>query len=189
MKLATLGAALALGITLAVPVSAQSFDLAAATRSVVTQEDPIPLRARVTDVDLSTGTMTVQGALGAVAQLPVVMRPDGVTPPGVGDAIDVQYKNALAVDVFRAAPKNGIRTRVDTNVLVPERSGYEMARQVEVEAVVQHVDAKHRELTLRGVHEPVTVSVGRDVDLKHLKPGDTVHAIFVSAFSVRDVQS
>jgi hypothetical protein len=38
---------------------------------------------------------------------------------------------------------------------------------------------------LRGAYQTQTLDVGPDVDLKTLKVGDTVHAVFVSAAAVK----
>jgi len=79
----------------------------------------------------------------------------------------------------------GIRKRVDTNVYLPASSGYDAARQVEVQATVQHINAKKREVTLRGAYQTLTFKVGPDIDLKTLRVGDTIHAVFVSAYATQ----
>jgi len=58
-------------------------------------------------------------------------------------------------------------------------------RQVEVQATVQHINAKKREVTLRGAYQTVTLQATPDIDLKTLKVGDTIHAVFVSAYATQ----
>jgi hypothetical protein len=40
-------------------------------------------------------------------------------------------------------------------------------------------------MRLRGAYRTVTLVVGPDIDFKTLKVGDTVHAVFVSAYATR----
>ena len=79
----------------------------------------------------------------------------------------------------------GIRSRVDTQVYAPASGGFETARQIEVLATVQKIDHKKGLVTLRGAAQTQTLQVGPDVDLKGVKVGDTVHAVFVSAAAVQ----
>jgi len=104
----------------------------------------------------------------------------------IGDRVDVLYKNALLVkaDKVTGADK-GIRARVDTQVYAPASGGFESARQIEVLATVQKIDHKKRLVTLRGAYQTQTLEVGPDVDLKGVKVGDTIHAVFVSAAAVQ----
>ena len=104
----------------------------------------------------------------------------------VGDRVDVLYKNALLVKADKVTGKdNGIRKRVDTQVYEPASGGFEAARQIEVLATVQKIDHKNRLVTLRGAYQTQTLEVGPDVDLKDVKVGDTIHAVFVSAAAVQ----
>jgi hypothetical protein len=79
----------------------------------------------------------------------------------------------------------GIRARVDTQVYAPASGGFESARQIEVLATVQKIDRKKRLVTLRGAYQTQTLEAGPDVDLKDVKVGDTIHAVFVSAAAVQ----
>jgi len=63
--------------------------------------------------------------------------------------------------------------------------GFESARQIEVLATVQKIDHKKGLVTLRGAAQTQTLQVGPDVDLKDVKVGDMVHAVFVSAAAVQ----
>ncbi|WP_323118971.1 hypothetical protein [Burkholderia alba] len=90
----------------------------------------------------------------------------------------------MKVDKASAEDK-GMRARVDTEVAVPTSEGYEAARQTEVLATVRKIDLKKRLVTLRGAYRTQTLEIGADVDLKRLKVGDTVHAVFVAAAAIR----
>lgn len=186
MKFATLGAALVISLSVLAPASAQTV-LANATQQIVAQANPVPLKGRVAAVDYATNTMIVKGAKGNEVRLPIVKRPDGVSPPAVGDSIDLLYKDALVVDLDKTnGKKNVIRQRVDTDVFVPTSTGYEVARQVAIDATVQAVDPGTRKLVLRGAHQRFTMDVRKDVDMTTLHRGDVVHVVFVSTYSVRE---
>jgi len=123
--------------------------------------------------------------MGNLVQMPLVMSQRAGRPVAAGDKIDMQYKDAVAVDMQKLdGSPSGIRKRVDTGVLVPQTNGYEVAHQVEVEATVQDVNLKDRRLKLRGPYQPVTVEVAKGVDMERVRPGDTVRLVFVSTYAV-----
>lgn len=188
MKVSTFTAALVIGM--AVTAAAGAHDaLSATTREVVAQSHAISIRAEVVAVDRAGNTMTVLGPMGNLVQMPLVTSQRPGMLVAVGDKIDMQYKDAVAVDVQKLdGSSNGIRKRVDTGVLVPRTHGYDVAHQVEVEATVQAVDLKDRRLKLRGPYQPVTVEVAKGVDMEHVRPGDTVRLVFVSTYAVSGVR-
>jgi hypothetical protein len=188
LKLISISTAMLLGVAPVLPAAASDFT-ADATQSVVAQSAAVPLKGRVTSVDVAGRTMTVLGEHGKEVRLPLVMRPDDKTLPQVGDAIALQYKDALVVELHKvAAQSDGIRKRVDTDVFLPTASGYEVARQVEVEATVLHVDAQARRVSLRGATRRFAMDVHPGVDLNQVHPGDTVRMVFVQTYAVQDTQ-
>ena len=108
----------------------------------------------------------------------------------IGDQVDVLYKSALLVTAQKVAGADkGIRKRVDTSVYTPVSGasgvpGFESERQVEILATVQSINRKNGTITLRGPWRTDTYDIPADVDTKNLKPGDTIHAVFVSAAAV-----
>jgi Cu/Ag efflux protein CusF len=173
MKAATIGAALLLAMTTAQPVWAQN-SLADATRGVATAVEPVHIKAEIVGIDPGMRTVTVSQQVAGFEKLKV------------GDRVDVLYKNALLVKADKVSGgNNGIRSRVDTQVYAPASGGFESARQIEVLATVQKIDHKKGLVTLRGAAQTQTLQVGPDVDLKDVKVGDMVHAVFVSAAAVQ----
>lgn len=184
MKISTFAATLLIGMTVAATAGAHD-TLSASTRQVVAQSPAIAIRAEVLSVDRAGNTMTVGGPMGNLVQMPLVMSQRAGRPVAAGDKIDMQYKDAVAVDMQKLdGSPSGIRKRVDTGVLVPQTNGYEVAHQVEVEATVQDVNLKDRRLKLRGPYQPVTVEVAKGVDMERVRPGDTVRLVFVSTYAV-----
>lgn len=188
MKISTLAAAMLIGMTVAATAGAHDA-LSASTREIVAQSPAITIRAEVLSVDRAGNTMMVLGPMGNLVQMPLVTSQQPGMLVAAGDKIDMQYRDAVAVDVQKLnGSSNGIRKRVDTGVLVAQTRGYEVAHQVEVEATVQDVNLKDRRLKLRGPYQPVTVEVAKGVDMQHVRPGDTVRLVFVSTYAVSEAR-
>jgi hypothetical protein len=160
--------------------------LATAAQDIVANAPPVHIQAKIVGIDRASRVVTLRGPRGNEADIALSPQVSNFDQLNVGDTVDVLYKNALLVTAEKVTGKDaGIRKRVDTNVYLPASSGYDAARQVEVQATVQHINAKKREVTLRGAYQTVELAVGPDVDLKHLKVGDTIHAVFVSAYATQ----
>ncbi len=169
------------------PASApQPSALASAAQSVIAMAPPVHVKAKIVAIDRGSRVVTLRGPRGNDIDIALSQQVGNFDQLNVGDTVDVLYKNALLVTADKVTGKDkGIRKRVDTSVYLPASSGYDAARQVEVQATVQHINAKKREVTLRGAYQTVTVQATPDVDLKALKVGDTIHAVFVSAYATQ----
>lgn len=186
MKAATIGAALVVAaFAVAQPAQAQNA-LASTAQGVVTAVEPVHVKAEIVGIDPGSRALTLRGPAGNAVVVLVSEQVAGFDKLKVGDRVDVLYKNALLVKADKVTGKDkGIRKRVDTQVYAPASGGFESARQIEVLATVQKIDRKHRLVTLRGAYQTQTLEVGPDVDLKDVKVGDTIHAVFVSAAAVQ----
>lgn len=185
MKAANIGAVLVLAVVAAQPVWSQN-PLADATRGLVGSAQPEHVRAEIVGIDPGMRTLTLQGPAGNVLNVMVSQQVAGFENLKVGDRVDVLYKNALLVRADKVTGgNNGIRARVDTQVYTPASGGFETARQIEVLATVRKIDYKNRLVTLRGAAQTQTLQVGPDFNLKDVKVGDMVHAVFVSAAAVQ----
>ncbi|MFX1674275.1 hypothetical protein PWR63_18745 [Paraburkholderia sp. A2WS-5] len=196
MMKATALAAVVLGMAFAQAASAQTEQpasapqaqsaLASATQNLVANTPPVHVQVKIVGIDRASRVITVRGPRGNEVQIALSQQVSNFDQLNVGDTVDVLYKNALLVTAEKVTGKDkGIRKRVDTNVYLPASSGYDAARQVEVQATVQHINAKKREVTLRGAYQTVTLEATPDIDLKKLKVGDTIHAVFVSAYATQ----
>jgi len=186
MKAATIGAALMVAAFAAAQPAWAQDAMASAAQGIVSEVQPVHLKAQIVGIDPGTRTLTLKGPAGNVVVVLVSQQVAGFDQLLIGDRVDVLYKNALLVkaDKVTGADK-GIRARVDTQVYAPASGGFASARQVEVLATVQKIDHKKRLVTLRGAYQTQTLEVGPDVDLKGVKVGDTIHAVFVSAAAVQ----
>jgi hypothetical protein len=196
MKAATLAAAMVVGMAVAQAASAQANQaasapqaqtaLATAAQAVVVNSEPVHVQAKIVGIDRAARVVTLRGPRGNDVDIALSQQVTNFDQLSVGDTVDVLYKNALLVTAEKVTGKDkGIRKRVDTNVYLPASSGYDAARQVEVQATVQHINAKKHEVTLRGAYQTVTLEAPKDFDFKGLKVGDTVHAVFVSAYATQ----
>jgi Cu/Ag efflux protein CusF len=185
MKKAMGAAALVALAYMAQPAYAQDA-LANSAQDVVSAVQPVHIQAKIVAIDTASRTVTLHGPNGRTAMILVSDQVPGFDKLKVGDNVDAEYKNALLVtaEKVKGADK-GIRERVDTQVYQPASGGYQTAKQIEVLATVQKIDRKKRTVTLRGAYQTQTLDVGPDIDLKDLKVGDTVHAVFVSAAAVK----
>ncbi|WP_321957336.1 hypothetical protein [Paraburkholderia bannensis] len=169
------------------PASApQQSALASAAQDVLAHSEPIHVQAKIIGIDRASRIVTLRGPLGNSVDVALSKQVGNFDQLNIGDTVDVLYQNALLVTAEKVTGKDkGIRKRVDTSVYVPDSSGYDAARQVEVQATVQHINVKKREVTLRGAYQTTVVKATPDVDLKTLKVGDTIHAVFVSAYATQ----
>lgn len=186
MKAATIGAALMVAAFAAAQPAWAQDAMASAAQGIVGAVQPVHLKAQIVGIDQGSRTVTLKGQDGNVVVVLVSQEVAGFDKLRVGDRVDALYKNALLVKAEKVTGKDkGIRERVDTQVYAPASGGYESARQVEVLATVLKINHKKRLVTLRGAYQTQTLEVGPDVDLKDVKVGDTVHAVFVSAAAVQ----
>ncbi|HYS63221.1 MAG TPA: hypothetical protein VEN30_05275 [Paraburkholderia sp.] len=186
MKVATIAATLMVAaVAAAQPAWAQDA-MASAAQGIVSAVEPVHMKAQIVGIDPGSRTVTLKGPGGNAVVVLVGQQVAGFDQLKVGDRVDVLYKNALLVKADKVTGKEkGIRERVDTQVYAPASGGFESARQIEVLATVQKINQKKRLVTLRGAYQTQTLEVGPDVNLKDIKVGDTIHAVFVSAAAVQ----
>ncbi len=185
MKAATIGAALLVAVSLSQPGWAQD-EAASATRGVVGVTQPVHVTAEIVGIDAGTRSVTLEGPAGNTVNVLVSQQVVGFDKLKLGDRVDMLYQKALLVKAEKVSGADkGIRARVDTHVYAPASGGFEAAHLIEVLATVQKIDRKKRLVTLRGARQTQTLEVGPEVELKDLKVGDTIHAVFVSAAAVQ----
>jgi Cu/Ag efflux protein CusF len=187
MKLPTLLACTALFGALAAPVFAQKDDTqitsspgkatAARERSVV---------ATVTEVDAAKGTVTLKGPKGQVLPLKVGPEVRNLGQVAVGDRVNVKYLESLSLTLKKdgkelpGASTGSLAGRAPAG----ERPGGVVAEQVEVTADVVAVDAKNKIVTLKGPQQTVEMRVRDPEQLKLIKVGDQIQAVYTQAVAV-----
>jgi Cu/Ag efflux protein CusF len=91
----------------------------------------------------------------------------------------------MAVKLEPTANKSGIRERIEStqDMKAPAGGmpGIAEVRTVEVLAIVQSIDRKAKQATLRGAKRIITIDVPDNIDLSKVKVGDEVRAVFTEA--------
>ncbi|WP_419689235.1 hypothetical protein ACN22W_20820 [Burkholderia theae] len=162
--------------------------LATATQVLIDNVAPLEMQARIVEIDHAARTLVLEGKRGN--SVLIAVRPDvnGFDDLKVGDTVKVAYKSAFLLTADKVKGGNGgIRERVETQTYAPGGTSYDSTRKVEVVATVSKIDTKKRLVTLRGATRTQTLYANPAIDLKTLKPGDTVHAVFQSATAVEIV--
>lgn len=143
------------------------------------------VQAHVVGIDPTTNSVALQGPRGRIVEVAVNPEVGDVKKLRIGDTVNIQYRNAVLVRATKVK-SNGIRERVETEATIPASGGVTAtARSVQILATIQKIDAKKRQITLRGPSHADVFEVSPDVSLKDLKVGDTVRAEFVSATAVQ----
>jgi Cu/Ag efflux protein CusF len=173
--------ALAVLVAAAGPALAQQSAAPASAPPAIGAAALLHVQARVVAIDPATNSVTLRGPQGGEETFDVNPQAADVSKLHLGDIVTIAYKKAMLVGVDKLAP-NGIRERIDTEVMQPAANGVvAAARRVEIVATVRKIDRKNRTITLRGATRTETLDVSPDIPLEKLKVGDSVRAVFVSA--------
>jgi Cu/Ag efflux protein CusF len=181
--------AIAFALTIAAPLAVMAQSASVSTTTVKAPDvrmagGDVQVRAKVIELDKAGRTATLKGPKGRVVTVNVPAEIKNFDQVQVGDELVVRYAAAVAAKLERVA-KTGIRERVETTGAVTAASGAmpgtAAGRTVEVLAVIKEINKKEGSVTLRGATRTVTVRVPESVDIKKLKVGDEVHAMFVEA--------
>jgi len=162
----------------------------AQNESVRVSSAGVEVRGKIVELDKTARTITVLGPKGQTTTLDVPAEVKNFDQIQVGDDIVLRYALAVAVSL-QPLKGSGIRERVDTagagTAPAGSLPGVAGARKVEVLGDITQVNSKAHTVTLRGVKRTITVLVPEGVDIKTLKVGQQVRAVFVEAV-VLDVQ-
>jgi hypothetical protein len=180
---------LACGLALLAPVtvmaqSATATEVAVAGPGVRGVANEVEIRAKVVALDMARRTASLKGPKGNVVTVNVPTEVRNFDQVRVGDELSVRYATAVAAKLERVT-KSGIRERVETADTVRaeqgDKPGVAIGRTVEILAEVQSIDKKNAQVVLRGAERTVAMVVPPSVDIKTLKVGDEVRALFIEA--------
>jgi hypothetical protein len=145
----------------------------------------IELRARIVEIDKADRTVTLRGPKGNVVTVDVPPSVKNFAQMSVGDDVVVRHLAAVVAVLEPMAKRTGIRERIETTEVAKAPAGgmpgYAEMRTVEVLAIIQSLDRKKNQVTLRGAKRTVTVDVPASVDIKKLKVDDEVRVVFTEA--------
>ena len=182
-----LATAALLGILAAPPVLAQSSDTKVTTSpGKASAARTRTLTATVTEVDAAKGHVTLKGPKGN--EVPLKVGPDvrNLAQVKVGDKVVVKYLESLSLTLMkdgkavRAANETSGAARTPAGAM----PGGAVAEQVEVTADVIGVDQKNQILTLKGPKQTVEMRVQDPKQLKLIKVGDQIQAVYTHALAL-----
>lgn len=148
----------------------------------------VKLSATIVGIDAATRTVTLKGQQGKVFDLVAGDEVKNFAQLKVGDKVSAQYTQALTLELKKAGAATGAAMGEQTAVKrAPEgaKPGGTVARQVTILADVVAVDAKKKLVTLKGPRgNTVDLDVQDPEQLKNIKKGDKVEAVYTEALAV-----
>ena len=178
----------AIALSFSPMVSAQSAEAVAVAASAPGARAgavEIEIRARVVEIDKADRTVTLRGPKGNIVTVDVPPSVKNFAQMSVGDDVVVRHLEAVVAVLEPVAKRTGIRERIETTEVATAPAGgmpgYAEMRTVEVLAIIQSINQKKNQVTLRGAKRTVTVNVPASVDIKKLKVDDEVRVVFTEA--------
>jgi Cu/Ag efflux protein CusF len=185
-KLAVI-AALAVGATFAMSAAAQTGAVAAGTApGMAGVAQTVKITATITAIDKASRDVTLKGPQGnevTVTAGPEVKKFDSLK---VGDQVDVQYVEALTLElkkgggmvVARTEQKGAVGTKPGAT------PGGAMGRKVTIVADVVGLDPAKQVVTLKGPQRTVELKVPDPEQFKRIAKGDQVEATYTQALAL-----
>ena len=183
----TVAVSLAL-LTITAHVGAQTDrQLSSAAIQSALNAPPKQLHAQIVGIDAGARSLTLKGVKGRVITVAVGKEVTNFDALKIGDRVDVQVRDAMLIRATKASAKGDeLRKRVDTEVYAPASGsqGFGAVHETEIVATVQSINSKNKTITLRGPWHTETFDLSSEIAAYKLKPGDTVHAVLISATAV-----
>ena len=146
----------------------------------------VKVTATVVALDAATRTATLKGAKGKVVDVVVPPEAKNFDQIRVGDLVTVEYVRALTLELKGpGAIRSGSSQAASAPAPAGAVAGGAAGRQVVIMANVTAVNHKEGFVTLRGPKgNSVDVSVSDPAQLKLVKVGDQVEAVYTEAVAV-----
>lgn len=188
MKRSTFVRVLAVAALAAAPsVHAQSGGVVAGSGpGAVAAAQTIKVTATITAIDKATRDVTLKGPQGDVAVVTAGPEVKNFDRLKVGDRVDLQYVEALAIELRKGGGLVVGRTSTaDATRAKPGAApGGAVGREVTIVADVVAVDPTHQAVTLRGPNRTVTLRIADPEQFKRIAKGDQVEAKYVQAIAI-----
>jgi Cu/Ag efflux protein CusF len=186
LVLALLAATLSLPAIAQQKATAEGAVLAASAPGKATLAQAVKVSATVEAIDTATREVTLKGPKGNVFMLTAGPDVRNLEQVKVGDKVVVGYLESLSLTL----KKDGKELRSSTEVKDGARSDVGqmpagvVAKQVEVTADVIAVNTKTKMVTLKGPKHTVDLKVQDPGQLKLIKVGDQVQAVYTQAVAL-----
>jgi len=174
-------------VAIAVPVSAQTGAVVAGKGTgMAGVAQTVKVTATITAIDKATRDVTLKGPQGnevTVTAGPEVKKFDSLK---VGDQVDVQYVEALTLELKKGGGMVVARTEQKGAVGAKpgEAPAGAVGRQITIVADVVAVDPAKQVVTLKGPQRTVDLKVPDPEQFKRIAKGDQVEATFTQALAL-----
>lgn len=149
--------------------------------------EAVQLQGKVTSIDKANRVVVVTGATGNEVVFNLGEEVRNFDQIAMGDLVTLTYAQALILEL-RKVDNNGIRERTESQNVVRAEAGEKPAgaieRTVRVVANVVAVNPKAGLVTLRGQERTVELAVSDPAQLKNIKVGDQVEAVYTEAVAI-----
>jgi len=137
-------------------------------------------------IEPDTRTVTLKGKNGKVIQVEVGEEARNFDQLKVGDVVNAEYKEAITLSLKKGSGlRSGEASQTVDRTPPGAKPGGTVARQVTIMADVTAVNAKTKTVTLKGPQgNTVDVVVEDPNQLKNIKKGDQVQAVYTEAFAI-----
>ena len=180
-------AAFAAVLILPMPASAQSgAAVVGKGPGVAGAAQTVNVTATITAIDPKTRAVTLKGPQGREITLTAGPEVRNFAQMKVGDAVDVQYVEALTLELKKGGGMVVARTEKDKAVAAKpgEQPAGAVGRQVTVVADVVATDPAKQTVTLKGPQRTVTMRIPDAEQFKRVAKGDQVEATYTQAMAV-----
>jgi Cu/Ag efflux protein CusF len=187
MKTLAIMASIAVAAGLTLPAHSQTGGAVVATKpGAAMAGQTVNLTATITAIDPKTRAVTLKGPQGNEVVIIAGSEVRNFAKMKVGDSVDVQYVEALTLELKKGGGKAVSRT--DAAAGAGAKPGASPAgvggRKVTIVADVVDVDAQNQRVTLRGPNRTVDLKVRDPKQLAMIAKGDQVEAVYTEAIAV-----
>ena len=180
-------ASIAVGIAVAATAAAQTGTMAvgkAPGRGGIAQT--VQLTATITAIDHATRDITLKGPQGNEVVVTAGPEVKNFASLKVGDKVDVQYLEALTLELKKGGGM--VVARTSSSGMAGAKPGETPAgavgRQVTIVADVVGLDAAKQVVTLKGPQRTVDLHIADPEQFKRIAKGDQVEATFTQALAM-----
>lgn len=186
MKIKLLSASL-LALALQLPVVHAEEAMSGAEKPAVAEAALLNVEASVAAIDHDTREVTLETDDGESVTVTVGPEARNLDQVEVGDRVEVQYYQAVAVEVLAPSdiqPSAGTVSRMERAPL-GEKPGAMMMQETTVTAIIDAIDRDNEQVTLTGPGgETKTVKVRNPDNLEKVAVGDQVRITYTKGFAV-----
>jgi Cu/Ag efflux protein CusF len=172
---------------LVVPAAAQTGAIVAATGpGMGGVAQTVKLTATITKIDAASRAVTLKGPQGREVTVTAGPEVKNFAKMKVGDQVDVEYVEALTLELKKGSQL--VVSRTDTDAMGKAKPGQMpgmvAGRQTTIVAEVVGLDPATQTVTLRGPQRTVDLKVRDPAQFKLVAKGDKVEATFTEAVAV-----